>query len=318
MMRLHFINSLLCASLLLVTPIMANAELFDRGEGLIYDSDQNLTWMQNADVNGKISVHQAMSWAENLVYAGYDDWRLPTTTQFDDPSCLEDVRSDLTYGSIVFFERHANCLYGEMERLTASADPYTNPIFENVRNLRYWTSTPYRDGIDPCTIGGFCVKSPDNGKRVGFYWQWDFQRSVKATLSGGALRYAWAVRNGFPASGKTVVVELYYLTVFDRVPDQAGFDYYVERLITKDKISSSELALDLFLSPEFTQRNLSNEEFIATAYVALLGRAPEAAGAVYWLQRLEEGISRQNVLIEIMLGSSEFTEYSASLGVRAF
>ncbi len=191
----YFIN-FICTSIIVLASASARAELFDRGGGLIYDSDQDLTWMQNANVNGKMSVANATIWVENLEYGGFSDWRLPTTTQFDDPSCLEDNRGDISYGSIVFYERHADCTGGEMEYLTAVADPYNNPIFQNVANSRYWTSTPYRDGIDPCVEGGYCTKSPDNGVRKGFYWQWDFNRSIKATLAGGNTRYVWAVRDG--------------------------------------------------------------------------------------------------------------------------
>jgi hypothetical protein len=82
---------LLSVSLLLfgITGV-ANATLWDRGGGLIYDSGLNVTWLQDAnyaktseyDVNG-MNWQQAMGWAENLTY--YDsvrnvtwaDWRLP-------------------------------------------------------------------------------------------------------------------------------------------------------------------------------------------------------------------------------------------------
>jgi hypothetical protein len=59
-----------------------HATLLDRGNGLIYDTVQNITWMQNASYTGSTSLNwsAAKTWAENLVYEGYSDWRLPTTT----------------------------------------------------------------------------------------------------------------------------------------------------------------------------------------------------------------------------------------------
>ncbi len=64
------------------------AELIDRGGGLIYDSGLNITWLQDANYaktsgyhpTGEMTWFEAMTWSENLVYGGYDDWRLPTLT----------------------------------------------------------------------------------------------------------------------------------------------------------------------------------------------------------------------------------------------
>jgi hypothetical protein len=62
------------------------ATLIDRGNGMIYDTDQDLTWLQDAnyaytsgynDVDGLMTWHEATAWADGLVFGGYDDWRLP-------------------------------------------------------------------------------------------------------------------------------------------------------------------------------------------------------------------------------------------------
>lgn len=63
----------------------AQAALFDRGGGLIYDDTLNLTWLQDAnqsktngdDADGLMTWDAAIAWADQLVYAGYSDWRLP-------------------------------------------------------------------------------------------------------------------------------------------------------------------------------------------------------------------------------------------------
>lgn len=63
----------------------ANATLIDRGNGMIYDSNQNLTWLQDTnyaktsgyDDDGLMGWDDAMAWAANLTYGGHEDWRLP-------------------------------------------------------------------------------------------------------------------------------------------------------------------------------------------------------------------------------------------------
>ncbi|HDY86594.1 MAG TPA: DUF1566 domain-containing protein, partial [bacterium] len=61
------------------------ADLSERGDFFLYDSDQNITWLKNANLyEYQMTWSQAVDWAENLDYQGYDDWRLPDT----DISCL--------------------------------------------------------------------------------------------------------------------------------------------------------------------------------------------------------------------------------------
>lgn len=65
----------------------ANAALFDRGHGLIYDSVLNVTWMQDFNY-AKTSGHTpdgrllwlegAEVWVQDLNFGGFNDWRLPT------------------------------------------------------------------------------------------------------------------------------------------------------------------------------------------------------------------------------------------------
>ncbi len=61
-----------------------SAELVaDLNRGVLQDSGSNLTWLDNADAsisswNDRIGdFHNGQSYCENLVSAGYDDWRLP-------------------------------------------------------------------------------------------------------------------------------------------------------------------------------------------------------------------------------------------------
>ncbi|MBM9615289.1 PEP-CTERM sorting domain-containing protein [Desulfobulbus rhabdoformis] len=58
--------------------VNANGTLIDRGNGLIYSTILDMTWIQDPTVYGEMTWDQAQSWANDLSYAGYTDWRLPT------------------------------------------------------------------------------------------------------------------------------------------------------------------------------------------------------------------------------------------------
>jgi hypothetical protein len=66
----------------------SQAILIDRGGGLIYDDVLNVTWTQDANLcetlnncipgpGGQMTWDNANTWAANLVFGGFSDWRLP-------------------------------------------------------------------------------------------------------------------------------------------------------------------------------------------------------------------------------------------------
>ena len=65
---------------------VSHAALINRGGGLIYDTVLDITWMQDAsymrtsgfDFDGRATLAQALSYADSVVFEGYDDWRLPS------------------------------------------------------------------------------------------------------------------------------------------------------------------------------------------------------------------------------------------------
>lgn len=97
------ILSRLLAGLVLVAGVScaAQAALVDRGGGLIYDTDLNVTWLADAnyaktsgyDADGLMTWGQATTWAANLSYydivrdVTHTGWRLPTTTDIGATGC---------------------------------------------------------------------------------------------------------------------------------------------------------------------------------------------------------------------------------------
>ena len=58
-------------------PIQSEAALIDRGVGMIYDTDQGITWLQDAGLGCEMPWDEAMNWAANLSFGGFSDRRLP-------------------------------------------------------------------------------------------------------------------------------------------------------------------------------------------------------------------------------------------------
>ena len=71
--------------LIFVSAVPARADLINLRNGMIYDTVQDLTWLQDTrfarttgdDADGLLSKSEAIAWAENLAFGGYSDWRLP-------------------------------------------------------------------------------------------------------------------------------------------------------------------------------------------------------------------------------------------------
>jgi hypothetical protein len=122
---------LLCCFFLCLA-IHAQAALYDRGGGLIYDSDQDITWLQDADYafssgydpDGNLNWDQAVQWADTLVYQGYDDWRLPTTPGTASGYINQGEMGHLFYGyGVSYFSQ--------------------NPFYNIQPFGYYWSSTEY-------------------------------------------------------------------------------------------------------------------------------------------------------------------------------
>ncbi len=165
----------------------AGATLIDRGGGLIYDDDLDITWLQDAnyaktsgyDTDGSMTWEDANIWANALVYGEFEDWRLPLTLQ-PDPVCTGQNSFPSSYGY--------NCTGSEMGHLyyTELGNSAHGPLlnigpFINVQgSFRYWSETEL---------------APD----PRFAWFFEFRDGRLDASSKGVDYgnvYAWAVRDG--------------------------------------------------------------------------------------------------------------------------
>lgn len=60
----------------------AQAALVSLGDGTVKDTNTNLIWLQNWNVNGLADWGTQKNWADNLNFAGSSDWALPSIDEY--------------------------------------------------------------------------------------------------------------------------------------------------------------------------------------------------------------------------------------------
>jgi len=156
---------------------MASATLIDIGGGLIYDDDLDITWLQDAnyaktsgyDADGKMTWDAAMTWADGLVYGGYEDWRLPTTPGTATGPVNEGEMGHLAYTELGFTPYPGQDGDWGLQK--------TDP-FVHLQLNTYWSGTEY--GISPTDRA----------------WVFSFYNGGQDEFGKGTNIYAWAVRDG--------------------------------------------------------------------------------------------------------------------------
>lgn len=136
----------------------------DNGNGTVTDSATGLIWTKNAN-HGAMSWEAAVAYCSNLVYAGYDDWRLPSVARQDALGLMGKPELD-TLGRP-----------GGDPKSPSFSTP--GAPFTGVQSDLYWSSTvsEFYNGHASTE----CAVRMDNGD------VWD---------CGGGSYYVWPVRGG--------------------------------------------------------------------------------------------------------------------------
>lgn len=166
---------------------VANSDLIDRGNGLIYDNVLDITWLQNANLTSTaMNWSDSVDWAENLNFGGFDDWRLPTiNVSTQDGSC-----DSSTTGGI-----RAKTGWNRLN--TSFIDAITNDTvnFINLNRAVYWSGNVYT----PNTVSS---------------WFFFTYNGYQGGINNSYNYYAWAVRDGDIAAVNTTVPEPSTLVIF--------------------------------------------------------------------------------------------------------
>lgn len=128
-----------------------------------------------------------------------------------------------------------------------------------------------------------------------------------------AGHYIQGVDNTRQQNVNAFVARLYSLCL-GRNGDYDGQANWVSQLINRQN-SGAGVGYGFFFSQEFLNRNLSNEEYVATLYRVFLGREPDQAGFDSWVLQLNNGADRLSVF-RGFAHSQEYTNICNSYGIE--
>lgn len=115
--------------------------------------------------------------------------------------------------------------------------------------------------------------------------------------------------------GVNSFVYRHYRGVLGRVPDYAGYMNWVNGLVSR-RLSGADISIGFFMSPEYNSTQVSNLFYVQNLYYTLFNRAPDAAGLSHWLNQINNGATRYDVLMGFV-NSIEYSEMCARYGIIA-
>jgi hypothetical protein len=135
----------------------------------VYDNVLDITWTQDADINGVDTWADQMTWAAALTVGGVSGWRLPSMDVNGDDAIV-DCQSPTT--ELACRDNEYGYLFHQYGVTGA-----THGLFTNVLADRYWSGTEHE--TDP-----------------GRAWLFHFGVGTGSNNGNGLNLAAWAVRDG--------------------------------------------------------------------------------------------------------------------------
>ena len=185
------------------------------------------------------------------------------------------------------------------------------------------TDTNQRSMIFGSYKGAPAVKDIDNDGKL------DFISGGKASDSDNAVIYRWKspytststdfVNDRYQFSQSTTnvtdFVERFYSTVLGRDAEAGGRLYWVDSLSAGTR-TGADVARGFIFSQEFTNRNLSDTDFVNTLYTSFFNRPADTGGFNGWMEQLGQGTDRETVLNGFIY-SQEFKNLCSAYSIVA-
>ncbi|MHB8623496.1 MAG: Lcl domain-containing protein [Sulfuricaulis sp.] len=198
-----------CFGWVAVATSTAQASLVDRGGGLIYDTDLNITWLADANlvasntfgVSGiPIGTAGFMTWAKDQSwisamnaanYLGYNNWRLSTTLQ-PDTTCTNQ-RIDDSFGYNCAGSELGHLFYNELGGVVGQSMTVThNTNYNLFQNIQQSSSTGISPEYAP-SYGSSTEFALDNR----YAWSFDFNSGVQDIYyKDEVVHHSWPVHPG--------------------------------------------------------------------------------------------------------------------------
>lgn len=146
----------------------------------------------------------------------------------------------------------------------------------------------------------------------GFAESTEFQNVCDAY---GITRGTAAVSQGRDLNaGATMFVSRLYTQALGRAYDVNGLNDWCKRINNKTWSVTDVATTGFFHSPEFTNKNLSNREYVKVLYRTFLGREYDAAGLADWCAKLDSGKQSRDEVLRGFSNSVEFANIKKAYG----
>lgn len=118
-------------------------------------------------------------------------------------------------------------------------------------------------------------------------------------------------------------VQRVYTIALGREPEVEGWNFWINKLQSKEITATEFIAENLMTQPEFVDRELSKPKFVTTMYSLIVNREPDADGQAYWERKYDEYSSQVQNIAELrikiareMMDQQEFKDLVTNLNLR--
>ena len=114
-----------------------------------------------------------------------------------------------------------------------------------------------------------------------------------------------------------------YKIALGREPENEGWNFWIEKLQSKELSATEFIAENLMTQPEFVDRELTKSKFVSTMYTLIVDRESEEEGQKYWESKYVEYRDQVSTIEQLrikiareMMDQPEFKELVTRIGLR--
>lgn len=108
-------------------------------------------------------------------------------------------------------------------------------------------------------------------------------------------------------------VERMYTLVLGRPSEEEGYNYWTSKILSGETTGAS-CAYGFFMSTEYKEANVPDDQFVRTLYAVMLGRECDTAGLANWIGYLAGGTPRSYILAGFV-NSEEYGQICATYSI---